>query len=118
LRTLATFAVPAPPPAAAGGRAEQCSSTFFDNDARSGPRRLPVRGPVGAELVGYHRLGGMSAPQFLTTFYDASVNSGHGGWRYPPNDGFPAPPRRGSVSPAAVYSTNSPPACYPEPRPR
>jgi Tuberculosis necrotizing toxin len=61
-----------------------CSAGSSTGDARLGPEHLPVLGPVGIELWGYQRTGGLSAAQFLQTWYDSDESA----WRYPPVDGF------------------------------
>jgi hypothetical protein len=61
-----------------------CSSGSYRGDARLGPEYLPVLGPIGVELWGYDRTGGLSPAQFLQAWYDP----GTGGWRYPPQDGY------------------------------
>lgn len=68
--------------------ADGCSATFFHDDPRLGPRHLPEFGPVGHELRGYDRTGGMPASQFLGTFYNPAANGGRGGWNYPPDNGY------------------------------
>jgi hypothetical protein len=61
---------------------------FFCGDWRLGPRRLPTRGPVGRILEGYNRLGHLTAVKFLDKWWDPTLDSGQGDWRYPPDDGF------------------------------
>lgn len=61
---------------------DRCSDAYFHDDARLGPAQLPTVGPVGRELVGYHRTGPYTATAFLAKFSTAS------GWIYPPADGF------------------------------
>jgi hypothetical protein len=66
----------------------QCSTENFHGDARLGPLSLPILGQVGAELIGYRRTGNLTPQRFLDTYYDPSANSGSGGWRYPPDNGY------------------------------
>jgi Tuberculosis necrotizing toxin len=61
---------------------------YFCGDWRLGPKRLPHRGVVGSILRGYHRLGGLTAVEFLDRWWDPAADSGQGDWRYPPNDGY------------------------------
>ncbi|MGK3943617.1 TNT domain-containing protein [Streptomyces caeruleatus] len=63
-------------------------SYYFCGDWRLGPRRLPTRGPVGAIVKGYDRLGGLTAVEFLDRWWNPAADSGQGDWRYPPDDGF------------------------------
>ncbi|MEY9856076.1 hypothetical protein ABH935_001680 [Catenulispora sp. GAS73] len=74
--------------ASAASLAESCSSDFFDGDPRLGPNTLPEWGPVGFELFGYRRTGGLAASQFLATYYNPAANGGSGGWIYPPDNGY------------------------------
>lgn len=71
--------------ATAGG---QCSTEDFNGDPRLGPRDLPSQGSVGLELRNYDRLGGLTAEQFIATYWDPTAFGGQGGWRYPPANGF------------------------------
>jgi hypothetical protein len=80
--TAPTTALTTPNPA------ESCSAAFFHNDPRLGPQHLPELGPVGAELIGYERTGGLPASQFLATYYNPAANGGAGGWIYPPDNGY------------------------------
>lgn len=66
----------------------ECSAALFDGDARLGPQALPVRGEVGRELRGYRRTGDLTPRQFLDTFWDPAANSGQGGFRFPPDNGY------------------------------
>jgi hypothetical protein len=79
---------PAPQAPAAGstGRSllDQCSAAFFEGDNLLGPAVLPLLGPVGAELFGYRRTGGLSPAHFLAAYYD----QGAGSWIYPPDNGY------------------------------
>ncbi|MFF3410887.1 TNT domain-containing protein [Streptomyces sp. NPDC002742] len=61
---------------------------YFCGDWRLGPRRLPNRGALGRVLRGYDRLGGLTAVKFLDKWWDPTLDSGQGDWRYPPDDGF------------------------------
>lgn len=89
---LVAAAAPATASAAVSARtpnpAESCSATFFHDDPRLGPHHLPELGPVGAELLGYRRTGGLSASEFLATYYNPAANGGSGGWIYPPDSGY------------------------------
>ena len=69
-------------------RLTECSATAYDDDKRLGPARLPRFGPVGVELIGYHRTGTLSPTAFLAQYYDASLYGGTGGWIYPPQNGY------------------------------
>ncbi len=77
-----------PAVAAADPAATQCSPEFLDADSRLGPQTLPAEGPVAFMVHGYRRLAGLSAGQFLATYWDPAANGGQGGWRYPPDNGF------------------------------
>ncbi|PWI42220.1 TNT domain-containing protein [Streptomyces sp. ICBB 8177] len=88
---LVPVAVAAPATAAsppAHTHAATCSAGYFDQDARLGPARLPDRGRVGHQLIGYRRTGGLGDRAFLARYYDAAANSGQGGWIYPPANGY------------------------------
>jgi hypothetical protein len=61
---------------------DECSAQLYHNDARLGPEWLPYFGPVGRQLVGYDRTGGMPDTEFLNVFSTGQ------GWRYPPQDGY------------------------------
>lgn len=74
--------------AAAASLTDSCSSDYFDSDPRLGPNTLPDVGPVGTELVGYRRTGGLSPSEFLATYYNPAGNGGSGGWIYPPSNGY------------------------------
>jgi Tuberculosis necrotizing toxin len=63
---------------------DSCSAGYFDGNKLLGPAQLPTDGPVGSELAGYRRTGGMSVRSFLATYYD----SASGSWIYPPDNGF------------------------------
>lgn len=63
-------------------------SFYFCGDWRLGPERLPDRGLVGNILEGYDRLGGLTAVQFLSTWWDPTADAGQGNWKYPVPDGF------------------------------
>lgn len=65
-----------------------CSSAYFDADNRLGPEDLPTSGPILPIVRHYDRLGGLTAPQFLATYWDPTASGGTGGWRYPPDNGF------------------------------
>lgn len=79
LFTATPIATAAPP-----SRLAECSTELFHADRRLGPETLPVLGPVGRQLHGYHRTGHVAAQQFLDTFYDSAASS----WRFPPQDGY------------------------------
>jgi len=72
-----------PPPYAYAGR-----SQYFCGDWRLGPTVLPTQGLLGNILSGYHRLGNLTPAQFLTTWWNPTLDSGQGDWNYPPKDGF------------------------------
>ncbi|GAA0929727.1 TNT domain-containing protein [Streptomyces thermoalcalitolerans] len=61
---------------------------YFCGDWRLGPKRLPQRGLVADILRDYHRLGNLTAVQFLNTWWDPAEDAGQGNWKYPPFDGF------------------------------
>ncbi len=63
---------------------DQCSAADYSGDGRLGPEVLARRGPVGRELVGYRRFGGLTSQGFLARYWD----DGAAAWRYPPDDGF------------------------------
>jgi Tuberculosis necrotizing toxin len=65
-----------------------CSNAFLDGDSRLGPALLPTSGPIFPIVAGYHPLAGLTAPAFLSTYWDPTANGGSGGWRYPPDNGF------------------------------
>jgi hypothetical protein len=65
-----------------------CSNAFLDGDSRLGPAQLPTTGPLHPIVVGYQPLAGLTAPQFIATYWDPTANGGSGGWRYPPDNGF------------------------------
>ncbi|MFH9354531.1 TNT domain-containing protein [Kitasatospora sp. NPDC017646] len=69
---------------------------YFCGDWRLGPKRLPTRGLLGNILEGYDRLGGLTAVEFLNTWWNPALDSGQGDWNYPPDDGF-AHDAQGSV---------------------
>jgi hypothetical protein len=66
----------------------QCSADSYLGDKRLGPAKLPKKGPVGLEMIGYQRTGGLTPAGFLAKYWDPSLNSGAGGWLYPPQDGY------------------------------
>jgi hypothetical protein len=66
----------------------RCSTTYFDGDARFGPKDFPTAGAVAPILSGYRPLGGLSSAQFLAKWWDQAKNNGAGGWLYPPDSGF------------------------------
>jgi hypothetical protein len=65
-----------------------CSTADYHHDARLGPRKLPNAGPLATVLDGYHRLAGLSAKDYLATYYDSAGNA----WRYPPQGGYQITP--------------------------
>jgi len=77
-----------PAAAAASHRGTQCSGAFFDGNPLLGPQTLPDAGPIAPIVRGYRRLAGLSAGEFLDTYWDPAANGGQGGWRYPPDNGF------------------------------
>ncbi len=68
----------------------QCSTTYFQGDARLGPDQLPAPGvsEVGDEVAGYQRTGAETPQEFLAQYYDSTANGGQGGFIYPPANGF------------------------------
>ena len=70
----------------------ECSAAYYHDDARLGPQRLPVLGPVGAELRGYHRSGSLTDAQLLAKYYSPTANNGQPGWIYPPDNGYVVTP--------------------------
>ncbi len=72
------------PVASADTSPEQCSTADYSGDVRLGPEVLARRGPVGRELIGYRRFGGLTSQSFLSRYWDPSAS----GWHYPPADGF------------------------------
>ncbi|MCC8246906.1 TNT domain-containing protein [Saccharothrix luteola] len=81
---LASALAAAPTAHAVQNDPTECSAALYQDDRRLGPERLPVAGPVGRQLVGYDRTGGLSEEEFFDTYYDSAANS----WRYPPADGY------------------------------
>ena len=96
---------PAAAPAAAGpaprqGRQTPCLgllpspypytvyAPFVCNDWRFGPARLPRTGILGDILEGYDRFGALTPVEFLNNWWNPSLDSGQGDWKYPPDDGF------------------------------
>ncbi|MER6397311.1 MULTISPECIES: TNT domain-containing protein [unclassified Kitasatospora] len=67
---------------------DACSAADHHGDPRLGPEDLPRTGPVGRELIGYRRTGGLPEDTFLATYYGATANNGGPGWIYPPADGY------------------------------
>jgi hypothetical protein len=65
-----------------------CSNAFLDGDSRLGPEQLADAGPVAPIVRGYNRLAGLTADQFIATFWDPTASGGRGGWRFPPDNGF------------------------------
>jgi Tuberculosis necrotizing toxin len=65
-----------------------CSNAYLDGDSRLGPEQLPNVGELGLVVRGYQPLAGLSAEQFIATYWDPTANGGSGGWRYPPDNGF------------------------------
>ena len=65
-----------------------CSNAYLDGDSRLGPQTLPDAGPIAPIVEHYHPLAGLTAAQFLSTYWDPTANGGSGGWRYPPDNGF------------------------------
>ncbi|MGH9223615.1 MAG: TNT domain-containing protein [Acidimicrobiales bacterium] len=86
--TLALVVGQAPSSWAAATPPAECSTEDFNGDPRLGPRDLPTQGAVGLELRTYDRLGGLTAEQFIATWWDPAANHGQGGWRFPPEFGF------------------------------
>ncbi|QMU76410.1 TNT domain-containing protein [Streptacidiphilus sp. PB12-B1b] len=84
----AATAAAAAAPGSAATALDACSAAFFDGDSRLGPQQLPVFGPVGAELFGYHRSGDLTDAQLLAQYYSPTANGGAPGWIYPPDNGY------------------------------
>lgn len=66
------------------GSLTECSEADHRGDKRLGPRKLPVLGDVGFQLLGYRRTGSLTEQRFLSTYYDSVAAS----WRYPPKNGY------------------------------
>jgi nicrotizing toxin Mtb-like protein len=81
---VVAVALVAAPANAAPRSLTECSASYYHDDARLGPEKLPVAGSVGLQLMGYHRTGYLPEQRFLDKFYD----SGSGSWRYPPLNGY------------------------------
>jgi hypothetical protein len=64
---------------------DDCSASYYHGNALLGPASLPTGGPVGRQLAGYRRTGGMSVARFLATYYNPA---GSGSWIYPPDNGY------------------------------
>ncbi|MCQ9136358.1 TNT domain-containing protein [Streptomyces hilarionis] len=79
---------------------------YFCGDWRLGPRWLPTRGPVGAILKGYDRLGGLTAVAFLNRWWNPAADSGQGDWRYPSDDGFAHDIQGGVIAAPLVLHAN------------
>jgi hypothetical protein len=73
---------------AAARPARTCSNAYFNGDSRLGPAQLQDAGAVAPMVAGYDRLAGLTAQQFIARYWDPAANTGSGGWRYPPADGF------------------------------
>lgn len=65
-----------------------CSNTYLDGDARLGPAQLATSGEIGLIVRGYNPLAGLSATQFIATYWNPAANGGSGGWNYPPDNGY------------------------------
>jgi hypothetical protein len=85
---LAGGAVPVSAAAVAAHPETTCSAALFDGDRRLGPADLPRHGEVGRELRDYQRTGSLTEAAFLATFWDPAANSGQGGFRFPPDNGY------------------------------
>jgi nicrotizing toxin Mtb-like protein len=57
---------------------------YFLDDWRLGPKELPKTPPIGPMLVNYQRTDAMTAPQFLSCYWNDQIH----GWWFPDNDGF------------------------------
>lgn len=64
-----------------------CSAEFEGGDRRLGPETLSNTFPVGPQLVGYDRTGGLSTEEFLDRYWDPAAGPS-GSWIYPPADGY------------------------------
>ena len=80
----ANFLAFAPSAAARTATESDCSNAYFGADSRLGPEILPDGGPIAPMVRRYHRLAGLSASQFLATYWDSTAGS----WIYPPDNGF------------------------------
>jgi len=78
----------APSARATAGGQTTCSNAFLDGDNRLGPAQLPTTGPLYPVVAGYQPLAGLTASQFIATYWDPTANGGSGGWRYPPDNGY------------------------------
>lgn len=56
--------------------------------SRLGPAQLPTSGSLYPVVVHYQALAGLTAEQFLATYWNPSANGGNGGWNYPPDNGY------------------------------
>jgi len=65
-----------------------CSNAFLDGDSRLGPEQLPTAGTIYPIVAGYQPLAGLTAAQFIATYWSTTANGGSGGWDYPPDNGF------------------------------
>lgn len=68
----------------ATGRAT-CSNAYLDGDNRLGPKELATTGEIGLIVRGYNPLAGLTAAQFIATYWNPA---GGGGWIYPPDNGY------------------------------
>ena len=80
------WAVPVPAGAAPAG--STCSNAYLNGDARLGPAQLPITGSLHPIVAHYHPLAGLTALEFLATYWNPSANGGSGAWNYPPDNGF------------------------------
>jgi len=70
---------------------EYCAGTnnthdnpYFCGDSRLGPKKLPTKLPLAAEVYRYDRLGGLCPGAFLQKWYNSSTGS----YIYPSQNGF------------------------------
>lgn len=59
-------------------------NTYFCGDSRLGPKKLPSKLPLAADVYGYDRLGGLCPGAFLQKWWNSSAAS----YIYPPQSGF------------------------------
>jgi hypothetical protein len=85
---LAGGAVPVSAAPAPAHTETTCSTALFEGDRRLGPQDLPRHGEVGRELRDYERTGSLTPTAFLATYWDPAANSGQGGFRFPPDNGY------------------------------
>ncbi|MGH9124691.1 MAG: TNT domain-containing protein [Acidimicrobiales bacterium] len=80
------WAVPVRALAAPAG--STCSNAYLNSDSRLGPAQLPTGGSLYPMVATYQPLAGLTASQFLATYWNPAANGGMGGWNYPPDNGY------------------------------